>query len=137
MRPWAWSDYGWNHPDFYEWCPKSVMMSNWYYDEQYGGFDLATNKTSDRARLKGFYDLDKAGFDQIPCGTNWVGEIRAQKKLGADDVMGKLVTLCRRDISAQHLKGFLMAPWQSCDTEENTVINCRAIDLLADALQPS
>ena len=137
MRPWAWSDYGWNHPDFYEWCPKSVMMSNWYYDEQYGGFDLVTNKTSDHARLKGFYDLDKAGFDQIPCGTNWVGEVRAQKKLGADDVMGKLVTLCRRDISAQHLKGFLMAPWQSCDTEENTVTNCRAIDLLADALQQS
>ena len=135
MRPWAWSDYGWNHPDFYEWCPKSVIMSNWYYDEQYGGFDLVTNKTSDHARLKGFYDLDKAGFDQIPCGTNWVGEVRAQKKLGADDVMGKLVTLCRRDISAQHLKGFLMAPWQSCDTEENTVTNCRAIDLLADALR--
>jgi len=134
MRPWAWSDYGWKHTDFYEWCPKSVMMSNWYYDEQYGGFDLSTNKTSDHERLKGFYDLDKAGFDQIPCGTNWVGEVREREKVGADDVMGKLVALCRRDISPRHLKGFLMAPWAACDTEANLKLNMRGIDLFADAL---
>ena len=103
-------------------------------DEQYGGFDLATNKTSDYARLKGFYDLDKAGFDQIPCGTNWVGEVRERKKVGADDVIGKLVALCRRDISPQHLKGFLMAPWASCDNETNLNLNLRGIDLFAAAL---
>ena len=137
MRPWAWSDYGWKHPDFYEWCPRSVMMSNWFYDEQHGGFDLATNRTSDRERLKGFYDLDKAGFDQVPCGTNWIGEVRARKNIGADDVIGSLVKLCRRDVSSTHLKGFLMAPWQSCDTEENTATNLRAVDLFADALSQS
>ena len=47
-RAWAWSDYGWLKPDFMKWCPKSVLLSNWYYDESYGGFDPKTNKTSDQ-----------------------------------------------------------------------------------------
>ena len=72
-----------------------------------------------------------------PCGTNWVGEVREHKKVGADDVIGKLVSLCRRDISLQHLKGFMIAPWASCDTEENLRFNLRGIDLFADALDKS
>ncbi len=135
MRAWAWSDYGWDHPEFYERCPKSVLMSNWYYDESYGGFDLATNKTSDHKRLKGFYDLDKAGFEQIPCGTNWTGWMRKRKNVGADDVIGKLVKLCRRDVSAASLKGFMMAPWASCDNDANVEKNIRGADLFAEALK--
>ena len=49
-------------------------------------------------------------------------------------MIGKLVALCRRNISPQRLKGFLMAPWASCDTEENLKLNLRGIDLFADAL---
>ena len=135
MRPWAWSDYGWDHPEFYERCPKSVLMSNWYYDECYGGFELAENKTWDNKRLKGFYDLEKAGFEQVPCGTNWAGWKRAKLKVGADDVMRKLVKLCRRDISPKNLKGFMMAPWASCDTEANTQKQINGIDLLVEALE--
>ncbi len=135
MRPWMWSDYGWDHPDFYTRCPKSVLMSNWYYDESHGGFDLATNKTADHKRLKGFYDLEKAGFDQVPCGTNWTGWKRKREGVGADDVIGKLVKLCRRDIPAGHLKGFMMAPWASCDTQKNLDFNLHGIDLFADALK--
>jgi len=135
MRPWAWSDYGWEHPDFFTWCPRSVLQSNWYYDECYGGFELAKNKTADYPRLKCFYELDKAGFDQVPCGTNWVGSERVQQKVGADDVIGKLVTVCRRDISAARLKGFLMAPWAPCDNAENELLNRRGVDLFAAALK--
>ena len=134
MRAWAWSDYGWDHPEFYEQCPKSVLMSNWYYDESYGGFELAANKTSDHKRLKGFYDLDKAGFEQVPCGTNWSGWKRKQLKVGADDVISKLVKVCRRDISSKSLKGFMMAPWASCDTEANVQKNLKGVDLFAAAL---
>ena len=135
MRAWAWSDYGWDHPEFYTQCPKSVLMSNWYYDESYGGFDLAKNKTSCAKRLKGFYDLDKAGFEQVPCGTNWVGWKRDLLKIGADDVIGKLVKFSRREISARNLKGFMMAPWASCDTPENLDRNLKGIDLFAAALK--
>ena len=135
MRAWTWSDFGWDHPDFYTRCPKTVLMSNWYYDESYGGFELAENKTSCHKRLKGFYDLDKAGFEQVPCGTNWAGWKRKKLNIGADDVIGKLVKLCRRDVSKQLLKGFLMAPWASCDTQEHLDFNIKGIDLFAEALK--
>jgi hypothetical protein len=135
MRAWTWSDYGWDHPDYYTRCPKSVLMSNWYYDESYGGFELAENKTQCKKRLQGFYELDKAGFEQVPCGTNWSGWKRRQLKIGADDVIGKLVKVCRRDISKNLLKGFMMAPWASCDTQEHLDFNLKGIDLFAEALK--
>ena len=133
MRPWAWSDFGWNNPDFYTRCPKSVVQSNWYYDECHGGFDLATNKTGDLKRLRAFWDLEKAGFDQIPCGTNWVGWKRRAEKVGADDVIGKVVKLGREVIGKDRLLGFMMAPWASCDNEENVGKNLSGIDLFAAA----
>lgn len=135
-RAWAWSDYGWDHWEAFEKrCPRSVLLSNWYYDECYGGFDRQTNKTADLKRLQNFYNLDAAGFEQVPCGTNWVGWIRKREKVGADDVMGKLVALCRKDISGDLLKGFMMAPWASCDTPENVAFNRRGIDLFAEAVK--
>jgi hypothetical protein len=134
-RPWCWSDYGWRHPEFLKRSPKSVVMSNWYYDEMYGGFDPKTNKTSDLERLVQFWDLEKAGFDQIPCGTNWPGEGRRNLKIGADDVMGKLVKKCREVIAPERLLGFLMAPWECLKDEEAYAINISAIDIFDEALR--
>ena len=134
-RPWVWSDYGWDHPEYFKRCPKSVVQSNWYYDECLGGFDLAKDTTPHRKRLKEFWDLESAGFDQIPCGTNWVGHERRKQRMGADDVIGKLVKLGREVVSDRRLLGFMMAPWVSCDTEENTQTNLRGVDLFADALE--
>ena len=134
-RPWVWSDYGWDHEDYFKRCPKSVVQSNWYYDEGYGGFDLAKHDRSDRKRLKEFWQLEEAGFDQIPCGTNWIGGARRRANVGANDVIGKLVKLGREVISDKHLLGFMMAPWASCSNEKNTLINLEGVDLLADALQ--
>ena len=134
-RAWAWSDYGWDHPDFVEWCPKSVLLSNWYYDEGYGGFDVATNSDKeDRKRLAQFAQLEKAGFDQVPCGTNWVGWARRQKKVGADDVIGNLVKCCRKTVSKKHLKGFMMAPWKPCANADDLAFIKRGADLFAAAL---
>ena len=134
MRPWAWADHGWYNPSFYDFCPKSVVLSNWYYDVKYAGFDVKTNNTEDKMRLQCFYELDKRGFDQIPCGSTWASMARRRAKVGADDVMGNVVKLCRRDLKQEHILGYLMAPWASCDTEENLQKNLRAIDLLADAM---
>ena len=111
-RAWMWSDHAWYHEDFYERCPKSVIQQNWFYDMQYGGFDIETNTTSDQKVLKTFLKLDEAGFDQVPCGTNWPGSVRRRQKIGADDVMGKLVTFGREHISKEHLMGFMMATWE-------------------------
>ena len=134
-RAWVWSDKGWGNPEYVKRCPKSVVQSNWYYDECYGGFDLATNKTQDHKRLKEFWELEEAGFDQIPCGTNSPGWNRRNKKIGADDVLGKLVKLGREVVSDEHLLGFMVASWRPCDNERHARWVMRGVDLLADACE--
>lgn len=110
---------------------------DWFYDEWNGGFDPKTNKTTDLERLVQFWDLEKAGFDQIPCGTNWVGEGRRKLKMDADDVMGKLVKTCRGVIVPERLLGFLMAPWECLKDEAAFEINKRAIDIFERAVKES
>lgn len=135
-RAWAWSDYGWDHPDFIEWCPKSVLLSNWYYDEGLGGFDLANNAVAeDKKRLSQYSQLEAAGYDQVPCGTNWVGWKRKKTNVGADDVIGSLVKYGRKTISAKHLKGFMMAPWKPCSNAEDLAFINRGVDLFAAAVE--
>ena len=135
-RVWMWSDYCWWNEDFYERCPKSVIQQNWFYDEKYGGFDIETNTTSNVRILKAYVKLDEAGFDQVPCGTNWVGETRRQLGVGADDVIGKLVQMCRKTVSKERLKGFMMAPWMlAMDDEETYQKVLRGIDLMEEAMK--
>ena len=134
IRPWCWSDYGWDHKEYFTRCPKSVVQSNWYYDESYGGFDPEKYAAkSQKERLVQFWQLEKAGFDQIPCGTNWIGWRRRELKIGADDVIGSLVKLGREVIAPERRLGFMMAPWARTD-REHEAFNLKAIDLLADAV---
>ena len=140
MRPWMWSDYGWHHDDFVERCPKSVVHNNWYYDEWLDGFDLAAMKPNARSRplLELFIKLDKAGFDQVPCASNWMSKDRTNAKAGNDECMAKLVKFCRANISPERLKGFLMAPWVgNYDNKYFMKGTIKCIDLLADALEPA
>ena len=133
-RAWMWSDYGWSNEEFFERCPKSVIQQNWFYDESYGGFDIETNTTSDARIVKAYLKLEEAGFDQIPCGSNWVGWKRRQLGIGADDVIGKLVEFGRKNISKEHLMGFMMATWERhIEKEENFQKVIKGIDLLAEA----
>lgn len=94
VRPWIWSDSYWRHPDeFVKRMPKSVIQSNWYYG---ASFDPAKVDV-----VKDYIELDKAGFDQIPTGSNW----------GCDTNFKSTVDFCKAHLSKEHLKGFLMAPW--------------------------
>ena len=135
-RAWMWSDFGWNSEEFYERCPKSVIQQNWFYDESYGGFDPETNTTSDARIVKAYLKLEEAGFDQVPCGSNWAGWKRRQLGIGADDVIGKLVQFGRERISKEHLLGFMMATWETAiDEEESYQKVLKGIDLLAEAMK--
>ena len=99
MRPWIWSDYVWHHPDlFYKRMPKSVLQSNWYYGSE---FDISKLKEGRIAQVKTYEDLDKAGFDQVPTGSNWSN----------DTNFAGTVAHCRKVCSPERLKGFMMAPW--------------------------
>lgn len=94
VRPWIWSDYYWHHPEeFLKRMPKSVLQSNWYYG---AGFDPTKEKA-----VQAYMDLDKAGFDQVPTGSNWDSDVNFKGT----------VSFCQQNLSKERLKGFLMAPW--------------------------
>lgn len=94
VRPWIWSDYYWNHPEeFLNRMPKSVLQSNWYYG--------ATFEPEKQKYVKTYLDLDKAGFEQVPAGSNWSNDVNFKGT----------VDFCRKNLASKRLKGFLMAPW--------------------------
>ena len=99
VRPWIWSDYVWQHrEEFFRRMPKSVLQSNWHYG---GEFDFTKITTTCAARIRIYEDFDKAGFDQIPTGSNW----------DCDTNFASTVKYCRSVCSPERLKGFLMTTW--------------------------
>ena len=93
-RPLVFADRYWHHQkEFLRRMPKSVLLSNWEYEEY-----------SDPEKclyVKAYLDLEKAGFDQLPCGSNW----------DFDESFGRMVELCKKEIAPERLKGFMMASW--------------------------
>jgi hypothetical protein len=134
MRTWMWSDYGWHHDDFVSKCPKSVLQSNWYYNDWMVGFD-ASKITIEAPRkiVELFAKLEKAGFDQVPCGSNWKSREMREAKIPVNDSIKQLVKLCRSCIAPERLKGFMIAPWADCTMDSNAT-NHEGIDLLSKAL---
>ena len=120
MRPWVWSDYAWHYHDvFYKRMPRSVLQSNFYYS---ASFDMETLKARSKTgrsivMVKTYEELDKAGFDQIPCGSNWE----------CDTNFAGTVARCRKVCAPERLKGFLMAPWFMTIPEKEKK-NLEAID---------
>ena len=98
-RPWIWSDYVWHHKDeFLKRMPKSVLQSNWYYGAE---FDVSKLKESRRPYVQTYEDLDKAGFDQVPTGSNW----------SCDTNFADTVKFCDAKCHKELIKGYMMAPW--------------------------
>ena len=97
-RPWIWSDYILNHKDeFLNRMPKSVLQSNWYYGEKFNPAEMG-----ERSKLVEAYEwLDKAGFDQVPTGSNW----------RCDTNFADTVKFCDARCRKELLKGYMMAPW--------------------------
>ena len=96
-RPWIWSDYIWNHKEeFLNRMPKSVLQSNWYY-----GPEFDTSKMKNAYRVDTYDVLDKAGFDQVPTGSNF----------SCDTNFAGTVKFCDEKCSKNLIKGYMMAPW--------------------------
>lgn len=94
VRPWIWSDYYWNHPEeFTARMSRNVLQSNWYYGTEF---------RRDHPHVKPYADLDEAGFDQIPTGSNH----------SSPENFGMTVDYCAKNISRERLFGFLQTPWR-------------------------
>ena len=92
-------------------------------------------KASSRPYVELFLKLDKAGFDQVPCSSNWRSPTRIKAGLKNDECMANMVRFCRANLSPERLKGFLMAPWSGdYDEKDFLKVNFAGIDQLAAAL---
>ena len=107
--PWIWAIYKKSMEKILEEVPKDVIVSSWFYAKTTSATEeipVPPLEAWEKLHLDHFEELEKAGYPQIPCGSNWQTHLN----------MEQLVPWCKRVISDDHLKGFLMAPW--CPTTE-------------------
>jgi len=94
VRPWIWADHIWRHRDEYlANVPADVIQSNWYYRTEFA---------DDDERVAAYAVLDRAGYEQIPTGSNHSNP----------ENLGLTVAHCRNAIAPDRLLGFLQTPWR-------------------------
>ena len=112
--------------------PKDTLVSNWHYGrvfDENGPFEKAYEKP----RLLAYRQIDRAGFDQMPCATNWVPPYYGTE---VNDVnFPRTVDYCRRAIDPSRLKGFVMASWRGLETEGQERMWNAALDQVAAAIR--
>lgn len=135
VRAWVWSDRLWaceNDMEYLRRCPKSVLQSNWYYGMNFSDtvtrFDVEEIRrrggwTCHKYAPAGYLELEKAGFEQVPTGSNW----------SCDTNMASTVRFCRERVAPTRLKGFMSASWKRCLPDEREKL-LASIDQLAEAL---
>jgi len=116
-RAWAWTDYPVWRPreTFVKKMPKSVLQSAfWYADIA----DLVTCPDPRQFQKAGLYaELEKMGYDQIPCGSNWCNDRNMAQTVRCGDAV----------VKGDRLKGYLTAPWKPTKAEW-TKYHCDAAD---------
>ena len=134
VRPIMWADAIWTgREEFVHKASHEILMSNWYYRDDFSEkkqqWDVTFEKTGGwgetRNGVAGFLALEEAGFDQLPCGSNW----------NNDRNMGLLVDFCTQRIDPSRLKGFCTAPWDMSVTEEQAAHTRAGISQLAAAMR--
>ena len=119
-RPWIWSDYVWTHKEeFLKRMPRSVLQSNWYY-----GSCFEPAKMGNGAHVEAYDWLEKAGFDQVPTGSNW----------SCDTNFADTVKYCDARCGKDRLKGYMMAPWTRTFAIHESK-SMQAVDQLAAAVR--
>jgi len=120
-RPWVWQDYVRYHPEkFAKMMPKSVLQSNWYYDESFDTKIIG---------VKSYLDLEAAGYDQIPTGS-YLGA--GSFAINNEKSFFNTVQFCEKNINDTRLLGFLQTFWKPT-LEENRERILKGIELAGSA----
>ena len=116
-RPVMWADAIWTgRAEFLKRMSKDVLQSNWYYRADFSEKKLKWNYEFEKKGGWGetvngaaaFMALEEAGFDQLPCSSNWTED-------GANDAV---VRYCRDHIDPSRLKGFYNCTWEKSLPDE-------------------
>lgn len=117
-RAWIWSDFIWNHKDeFIERMPKSILQSNWYYDE-----NLELDSEPCKTYVGAYKTLEENGYDQVPAGSNHSTPVN----------FGNTVKWAKGNIAPERLKGFFQTIWRPT-TEEFRQRHMEAIEQIGAA----
>ena len=135
-RPVMWADAIWvGREEYLRRMSKEVLQSNWYYRSDFSEKKLKWNYAFEKKGGWGetvhgaaaFLALNEAGFDQLPCTSNWAED-------GAADA---LIGFCKERLDPSLLKGFYTAPWAMSVPDEaehkNITKTIEGIDLFAAA----
>jgi hypothetical protein len=126
-RAWIFSDYFCSWPDdFIKNCPRSIVQSPWYYKTGFGKKPDSPKKGADRfwrKKLEASAKLADAGFDVIPCGSNFFDE----------SSFGGFVDYCEQNVDRSRILGYMMAPWAFTLPGGTQTKNLSAIKSLAAA----
>lgn len=102
-RPWVWSDGVWTYfkkqEEFLQKMPKSVLQSNWWYQNLVFEKDY---KVPD-FRYEAYLTLNEHGFDQVPTASVCWGRAG-----NAEQTM----ELCKKFCDDNLIKGYMTAPWR-------------------------
>ena len=104
-RPWMFADSIWHlgTEEYQRLVPKDVLQSNWYY---YGEFNFQRMSVEQGTMLDAYLQLDKMGYDQILCGSNWDNQTNYPET----------VAFARHFLrNSPHFLGYMMAPWVSSE----------------------
>ena len=117
--------------------PKDVLLSPWYYGNDFNertlAWDASYEKKIDtwdvqRNLAASFVVLNDAGYDLLPCTSNW----------SRNDAAEALVSFCRTRLDQTRLKGIYTAPWRITipdgKDKKNISKTIEGIDLFADAM---
>ena len=130
-RAWIWSDKVWvDHDEFVKRMPHSVMQSNWHYfflqnmvrnDEKINSLDWPEAW----AGPLGFLDIDDAGYENIPCVSNYMQPRNYEV----------VVRFAKEHLNREKIRGFMMAPWQRTYGEKCRKTLLEACDLTENAIK--
>ena len=130
-RAMLWSDgICGNKSEYLKRMPKSVLQVPWYYGKDFSAENLVWKSEFEKLQTwkiqrnlaSALVEIAKAGYDVMPCTSNWSSDEAADAMLG----------FCKSGIDPERIKGFFTAPWLK-PVEADHARTCSGIKLFAEA----
>jgi hypothetical protein len=116
--------------EFFKRMPKSVMQIPWYYGKNFSDemlkwkteFEKKLDWSIQRNLAASILELANAGYDIMPCTSNW----------SCDEAADAMLSFCKKRVDPARIKGLFTAPWLKPVAAEDEKFR-KGIKLFADA----
>lgn len=116
--------------EFFKRMPKSVMQIPWYYGKNFSDemlkwkteFEKKLDWSIQRNLAASILELANAGYDIMPCTSNW----------SCDEAADAMLSFCKKRVDPARIKGLFTAPWLKPVAAEDEKFR-KGVKLFADA----